>query len=43
VFFFKFGIEVGIEESIVNAPPDYNSDELFKSNLTFALFLIDAV
>jgi hypothetical protein len=35
-----FDIEVGAEESIVNAPPDYNSDQLFKSNLTFCVFLI---
>jgi hypothetical protein len=33
--FFKFGAEVGVEESIVNAPPNYNSDYLFKSDLTF--------
>jgi hypothetical protein len=33
--FFKFGVEVGVEESILNAPPDYNFDQLFKSNLTF--------
>jgi hypothetical protein len=33
--FFKCGVEVGVEKSIVNAPPDYNSDQLFKSNLTF--------
>jgi hypothetical protein len=26
---FKFGVEVGVEESIVNAPPDYNSDHLY--------------
>jgi hypothetical protein len=38
--FFKFGVEVGVEESIVNAPPDYNSDQLFKCNLTFCVFLI---
>jgi hypothetical protein len=25
------------EESIVNAPPNYNSDQLFKSNLTFCV------
>jgi hypothetical protein len=36
-FFFKFGVEVGLEESIVNAPPDYKSDQLFKSNLTFCV------
>jgi hypothetical protein len=29
--FFKFGVE----ESSLNAPPDYNFDQLFKSNLTF--------
>jgi hypothetical protein len=29
-----------VEESIVNAPPDYHSDQLFKSNLTFCVFLI---
>jgi hypothetical protein len=34
--FFKFGVE----ESIMNAPPDYNSDQLFKSNPTFCVFLI---
>jgi hypothetical protein len=38
--FLKFGVEVDVEESIVNAPPDYNSDQLFKSNLTFCVFLI---
>jgi hypothetical protein len=40
--FLKFGVEVGVEESIVNAPPDheYNSDQLVKSNLTFCAFLI---
>jgi hypothetical protein len=37
---FKFGVEVYVEESIVNAPPDYKSDQLFKSNLTFFVFLI---
>jgi hypothetical protein len=31
LLFFK----VGVEESIVNAPPDSNSDQLCKSNLTF--------
>jgi hypothetical protein len=30
----------GVEESIVNAPPDYNFDQLFKSNLAFCVFLI---
>jgi hypothetical protein len=30
VMVFLFGVEVGVEESIVNAPPDYNSDKLFK-------------
>jgi hypothetical protein len=38
--FFQFGIEVGVEELIVNAPPNYNSDQLFESNLTFCMFLI---
>jgi hypothetical protein len=33
--FFKLGVEVGVEDSIMNAPPDYDSDQLFKSNLTF--------
>jgi hypothetical protein len=33
--FFK----CGGEESIVNAPPDCNFDQLFKSNLTFGVFL----
>jgi hypothetical protein len=27
----------------VNAPPDYNSDQLFKSNLTFCMFLIGSL
>jgi hypothetical protein len=35
--FFNFGVEVGVEKSIVNAPPDYNSDQLCKSNLTFCV------
>jgi hypothetical protein len=35
--FLKCGVEVGVEKSIVNAPPDYNSDQLFKSNLTFCV------
>jgi hypothetical protein len=39
-FFFKFGVEVGVEESIVNAPRDYNSDQLFKSNLTFCVVCV---
>jgi hypothetical protein len=26
--FSKFGVKVGVEESIVYAPPDYNSDQL---------------
>jgi hypothetical protein len=38
VFFFKFGVEVGVEESIVSAPLDYNF--VVKSNLTFCVFLI---
>jgi hypothetical protein len=38
--FFKFGVKVGVEESIVNAPPGYHSDQLFKSNITFCVFLI---
>jgi hypothetical protein len=38
--FFKFGVEVDVEESIVKAPPDCNSDQLFKSNLIFSVFLI---
>jgi hypothetical protein len=36
--FFLFGV-AGVEESIVNATLDYNSDQ-FKSNLTFCVFLI---
>jgi hypothetical protein len=32
---FKFPVKVGVEESIVNAPRITNSDQLFKSNLTF--------
>jgi hypothetical protein len=36
--FLKFGAEVGVEESIVNAPSHYNFDQLFKSNLTFCVF-----
>jgi hypothetical protein len=39
-FFFKFRVEVGVEESIVNAPPDYNSDQLFKFNLTFCVVCV---
>jgi hypothetical protein len=36
VFFFSFGVKVGVEESIMNPPPDYTTlDQLFKSNLTF--------
>jgi hypothetical protein len=35
--FLKFG---GVELSIVNAPPDYNSDQLFKSNLTFCIVCV---
>jgi hypothetical protein len=38
--FLKSGVEVGVEESIVNAPPNYNSDQLFKSYLNFYMFLI---
>jgi hypothetical protein len=38
--FFKFGVKVGVEESIVNGPPDYNSDHLFKSNLTFCVVCV---
>jgi hypothetical protein len=34
--FLKFGVE----ESIVNAPPNYNSDQLFTSYLNFCMFLI---
>jgi hypothetical protein len=34
--FFKFDVEVGV----VNAPPDYNSDQLFQSNLTFCVVSI---
>jgi hypothetical protein len=34
--FFLFGVE----ESIVNAPPDYNFDQLFKSNLTFCVVCV---
>jgi hypothetical protein len=29
-----------IEESIVNAPPNYNSEQRFKSNLTFCVVVI---
>jgi hypothetical protein len=36
--FFTFGVEVDVEESIVNAPPDYNSDQLF--NLTFCVIFV---
>jgi hypothetical protein len=35
---FKF-IKAGVEESIVNAPQIQITDHLFKSNLTFALFV----
>jgi hypothetical protein len=38
--FFLFSVEVGVEESIVNAPPDYNSDQLFKSKLTFCFVCV---
>jgi hypothetical protein len=38
--FLNFGVEVGVEQSIVNVPPDDNSDQVFKSNLTFCMFLI---
>jgi hypothetical protein len=38
--FFTFGVEAGVEESIVNAPPYYNSDQLFKSNLTFCVVCV---
>jgi hypothetical protein len=38
--FLNFGVEVGVEKSIVNVRPDDNSDKVFKSNLTFCLFLI---
>jgi hypothetical protein len=38
--FFQFGVKVGVEESIVNAPPDYKYDEVFKSKPTFCVFLI---
>jgi hypothetical protein len=37
---FKLGVEVGVEESIVNASPDHNSDQLFKSNLTFCVVCV---
>jgi hypothetical protein len=40
VFFFKFCIEVGVEESIVNAPPQYNYNQLFKSNPTFCIVCV---
>jgi hypothetical protein len=35
-------VEVGVKESIVNAPSDYNSnsDQLFKSNLPFCVVLL---
>jgi hypothetical protein len=38
--FLKFG---GVELSIVNAPPDYNSDQLFKSNLIVGVFNLEFV
>jgi hypothetical protein len=38
--FLKFDVEVGVEESIVNALPDYNSDQMFKSNLTFCVVCV---
>jgi hypothetical protein len=31
-------VKVGVEESTVNTPRITNCDQLFKSNLTFALF-----
>jgi hypothetical protein len=37
-FFFKFGF--GFKESIVSAPPDYNSDQLFKSNFSFCVVCV---
>jgi hypothetical protein len=33
-------IKFGVEESIVNSPPDYNSNQLFKSNLTFCVVCV---
>jgi hypothetical protein len=39
-YIFKFGVKIGVEESIVNAPPDYKSDQLFKSKLSFCVVFI---
>jgi hypothetical protein len=36
---FKFPVKIGFEESIVNAPRITNCDQLFKFNLTLALFV----
>jgi hypothetical protein len=33
--FFQFVVEVGVGESIVNAPPDYNSDQLIHLSRVF--------
>jgi hypothetical protein len=40
-FFFKFRVEIAVEGSIVNSPPDYNSARLSCLNLTllFACFI----
>jgi hypothetical protein len=35
---FKFPVKVGVLESIVNAPRITNSEQSFKSNLTFCVF-----
>jgi hypothetical protein len=37
--FFKFHLKVGVEESIVIAPRVTITGQLFKTNLTFALFV----
>jgi hypothetical protein len=38
--FVKFAVEIGVEGSIVDAPPHYNFDQQFTSNLTFWVFLM---
>jgi hypothetical protein len=37
-FAIGYGVEVGVEESIVTAPPDYNSDQLLNLTSLFAPF-----
>jgi hypothetical protein len=37
----KVSVNVGVEESIVNAPRITNSDQLFKSNFTFCVLVFN--